>query len=321
MRIDWLIEGCPSDAERAESSVVQPIDGVRLELLDLGRGLDIKRVRGAPADEPLDLHVTDYDSPESLVNLVVPIGTPARVTVPGVDHPLEARSDTHFWHLPEERWADYHIPAGTRIASGSLGLSLEFLADIARGQRLPAPLMELLDRGRSPPFLLGRETGPELRKAVCALHDNPFHGRIETLFAEGKAMEIAAYALAALQAPEPARRPALSDWEVRRLHEARERLVQDPRSPPTVRELAHGVGLPVARLQSGFREVFGAPVFRWLQGYKLDLAREVLETESVPVKELAFRLGYSHQNNFANAFRRRFGVPPGTVRRARVPKT
>lgn len=318
MRFDWLIEGAPSDTERTESAVT--LNGVRLELLDLGRGLDIKRVRGAPAGEPLDLHVTDYDSPDSLVNLVVPLGTAARVTVPGIDRPLAGRGDTHFWHLPEERWADYHIPAGVRIASGGLGLSLEFLADIAQGQRLPAPLRHLLDKGRSPPFLLGRRTGPELRNAVRALHDNPFHGRMELLFAEGKAMEIAAYALAALQAPEPARRPAFTAWEVRRIHEAKERLIQDPRSPLTVRELAHGVGLPVARLQSGFRELFGAPVFRWLQGYKLDLARELLEKESVPIKQIAFRLGYSHQNNFTNAFRRRFGIPPGAVRRGRSPE-
>jgi AraC-like DNA-binding protein len=37
----------------------------------------------------------------------------------------------------------------------------------------------------------------------------------------------------------------------------------------------------------------------------------------LPLKQLAWELGYNQASNFVTAFRRRFGVPPGYYRRVR----
>ncbi len=46
------------------------------------------------------------------------------------------------------------------------------------------------------------------------------------------------------------------------------------------------------------------------------LLTAVLSLGAVPVKELAFRLGYAHSASFSHAFRARFGVFPSQMRRS-----
>lgn len=41
----------------------------------------------------------------------------------------------------------------------------------------------------------------------------------------------------------------------------------------------------------------------------------MLVETGLPMKVLASRLGYSHVNNFINAFKNRFGYSPGSLRR------
>ncbi len=313
MQIDWLIEAPRPDAATGEPCVFQLNDDVRFEVTDFG-ALDVKRVRGRTRTNPIDVHVSDDGYAASRVNLVVPVHTPMSVRVPGINGSRHSCGDTHFWHLPEERWADYHVAAGTPINSVGVTVSLEFLAEAAREQRVPDSFEALLSKGYSPPFFISRNTGPALQQAATQILNHPYQGALARLYTQGKAMEIAALALAALHEPEPTRCRSLSEWERRRIRDARERLVQNLRSPPSIRELAQAVGLPATRLQLGFREEYGAPVFRWLQNYRLDAARELLEKEVLSIKEIAFRLGYVHVTNFTNAFRRRFGCPPGAVR-------
>ena len=48
----------------------------------------------------------------------------------------------------------------------------------------------------------------------------------------------------------------------------------------------------------------------------------LLETEDVPIKDIAFRVGYRHVTNFITAFTARYGAPPrqyvGVAKAAKV---
>lgn len=47
---------------------------------------------------------------------------------------------------------------------------------------------------------------------------------------------------------------------------------------------------------------------------RMDAATELLSLPSIPVREVAQRVGYSHAPHFARAFRQRYGVSPSTYR-------
>lgn len=64
-------------------------------------------------------------------------------------------------------------------------------------------------------------------------------------------------------------------------------------------------------LRSKFRQRYGCTLFDYLRDCRLALARRYL-LEGHSVQQAAWMCGYQHATNFATAFRRHYGISPGT---------
>lgn len=84
---------------------------------------------------------------------------------------------------------------------------------------------------------------------------------------------------------------------------------------PTVEELASQYGCSPRTLNSEFAAEYGQPVQSFIAEYRFSRAHAALQQTSVPMKVLASQLGYSHVNHFIGAFKKRFGYPPGSLRK------
>jgi AraC-like DNA-binding protein len=102
------------------------------------------------------------------------------------------------------------------------------------------------------------------------------------------------------------------------LREARARLIADLSQPPTVSVTAVEVGLSLKRLLHGFKEMYGETPVQLLRRERLSLARRLVEEDRLPLKEVAWRVGYHHVTNFVNAFSAEYGVPPRRMGRQRA---
>jgi hypothetical protein len=75
-------------------------------------------------------------------------------------------------------------------------------------------------------------------------------------------------------------------------------------------------------LQSGHRPdiahylEYGASVYNFVTDHRLNQVHASIIASTTPLKTLAARLGYSHVNHFIVAFKRKFGYPPGSLRKA-----
>ncbi|WP_315823270.1 AraC family transcriptional regulator [Paraflavitalea speifideaquila] len=67
-------------------------------------------------------------------------------------------------------------------------------------------------------------------------------------------------------------------------------------------------------MKQGFKQVFNNTVYGYLSDFKLDQARTLLLQGNMAIKEVSDNLGYSSVQHFSNAFRKKFGLPPGQVR-------
>ncbi len=86
---------------------------------------------------------------------------------------------------------------------------------------------------------------------------------------------------------------------------------------PTLSDLAKTFGLSAKQLNCEFAAEFGQPIFAFVTARRLEQAREALLESDVPMKVISQRLGYSHVNHFNAAFKKKFGYPPGALRRAK----
>ena len=109
---------------------------------------------------------------------------------------------------------------------------------------------------------------------------------------------------------------SFTPWEIKKIHEARDILESYiPKKPPLIKSIAKQVALNEFKLKAGFRKYFNAGIFEWLIERKMQYARELILTTNIPIKAICSMVGYPLTTNFITAFRRRFSVTPGALRR------
>ena len=80
--------------------------------------------------------------------------------------------------------------------------------------------------------------------------------------------------------------------------------------PPGLQELADEVGISLKKLKVGFKEIYGDTVFNFLFDYKMEYARNLLDSGSYNVTEVGLQIGYSTSSHFIAAFKKKFGITP-----------
>jgi len=84
---------------------------------------------------------------------------------------------------------------------------------------------------------------------------------------------------------------------------------------PTLDELAQQYGRSAKLLNEEFEAEFGQSIYSFFTDHRLSQAHTALQHSEISIKQLAAKMGYGHVSNFTIAFKRKFGYPPGSVRK------
>jgi AraC-like DNA-binding protein len=90
----------------------------------------------------------------------------------------------------------------------------------------------------------------------------------------------------------------------------------EPARSWTVEDLARQIGMSRSGLARRFTDLLGVPPMQYLTTWRLQLAAQRLRLSNRPLGEVAEEVGYESEAAFNRAFRREFGMPPATWRRA-----
>ena len=96
---------------------------------------------------------------------------------------------------------------------------------------------------------------------------------------------------------------------------------RDPRRNWTVESLAREAGMSRSAFSGKFTRLVGETALRYVTQWRMRLARTQLRETSEPLAAVADRVGYESEAAFSRAFKRVFGVAPGSVRRAEASPT
>ena len=97
-----------------------------------------------------------------------------------------------------------------------------------------------------------------------------------------------------------------------------EELVQVKGNIPDLSNLAKKYNITPTKLRNEFFKAYGQTIFAFLLSQRLDQAHLALEMTNVPMKVLADRIGYSHVNHFITAFKNKYGITPGSLRKKQM---
>lgn len=90
----------------------------------------------------------------------------------------------------------------------------------------------------------------------------------------------------------------------------------EPARDWTVEGLAREAHTSRSVLAERFHQLVGVPPIQYLSDWRLALAARLLTTSETPLVRIADDVGYRTDAAFSRAFRRRYGMPPATWRRA-----
>lgn len=309
---EWLLKEALVDIAVPTTPLFQVDDGdwrATVERVELAPSLHVflneivvrRDLRVEPSSGLPDLYVVSQVAIDGSVDLEFSAGLHARATT--------SRS---VLYRPVTRPPVYVFKGASRFTSVGYTLDLDRIEHLFEGH-VPTAFRPLLDRQAEQSHCLTLRSDNAMRSLARRLFARELNGPLRRLTMEGVILLlVAAQAVAAGEPPKPSRdvQSTLSGREQAAVRSARERLLGDMRHPPTLADLASGVGLSERRLNAGFRQLYGATVFDVLRDQRLEHARQALEADAISLKELSYRVGYNHVSSFVHAFRARFGAPP-----------
>ena len=106
------------------------------------------------------------------------------------------------------------------------------------------------------------------------------------------------------------------DPHEKKFHRALGMIEERLTNPPGLIELARAVGANERKLTEIFRQRVGLTVFDYISQRRLECSRQLLDSSSLQVRQVADQLGYKNPGDFTRAFRRNYGITPREYRRS-----
>jgi AraC-like DNA-binding protein len=208
--------------------------------------------------------------------------------------------------------------AGQREPARALRIKFtqpDFLALAQSEEALFGPMLKAIGTAQS--CRLEPQNG-KITRQMDAVIESILHcnkaGLPKRLFLEAKVLELLLLQVEGCMPVAPGPGP-FSAHDRDKLHQAKYIVEGHLAAPYSLKELSRLVGLNEFKLKKGFKALFGRSVFDYLHELRMQEAKRLLLEHQKPIEEVARYCGYQYVQHFSTAFKKRYGVTPGSLRR------
>ena len=152
---------------------------------------------------------------------------------------------------------------------------------------------------------------PDMQKAVQKILTTEYTGSMRLMFLKSQINELLSHFFAFISMDKG---NGLRDTDKDKIFQAKEIIENNISKPPSLNELSKLIGLNSNKLKKNFKEIFGIPVFKFLQEERLNKAYTLLSSSDMGVQEIAWFVGYESISSFSNAFQQKFGARPNEIK-------
>ena len=113
-------------------------------------------------------------------------------------------------------------------------------------------------------------------------------------------------------------RPYFYSSQIEKIKSVHKLLTEELSVNYTTEELAKRFDISVGALKTGFKGVYGSPIYTYIRTYKMNVAASVLVIDrKKKIIDVAASVGYDNPSKFAAAFKELFGMSPAEYRNDR----
>lgn len=136
-------------------------------------------------------------------------------------------------------------------------------------------------------------------------------GVLKCLFLEAKILKLLMLQLEQFEIAQSSDKfEHVKDYDVEKIHIAKNILEQNISAPISLIELAHQAGINDFKLKKGFKEIYGNTVFGYLNELRMNEAKKLLLASDKSITEISQYCGYRFVQNFTKVFKKKYGVTP-----------
>jgi len=169
----------------------------------------------------------------------------------------------------------------------------------------------LSDSNKDKKYYAEENISPSMAIVLNQMFHYNLNPSIKNLYYKGKGYELLSLYFNQTEDPNLEQCPFLIDEEnVLKIKKAKEIVIENMAEPPTLQALADAIGLPLRKLNLGFKQLYGDTIYGFLLDYKLVQAKQLLDSGSYNVNEVGLKIGYSTGSHFIAAFKKKFGTTP-----------
>ena len=162
---------------------------------------------------------------------------------------------------------------------------------------------------------------PAMQQVVHQVINNPYQGHLQHLFLLSKSVELLVLCAGSCRLAAGKKDNFItSTTDKEKILAVRDLINEKLDCPPNLSGISRAVGLNEYKLKRGFRQVFNTTVFGYLSEQRLLLARQYLIDTQHTAAEIGYKLGYSTPQHFNNAYKKRFGNTPDSIRKEKLPQ-
>jgi AraC-like DNA-binding protein len=153
---------------------------------------------------------------------------------------------------------------------------------------------------------------PDMQNAVQKILTTQYKGNTKHMFLKSQVNELLSHFFAFLTSDKVV---YIKNSDRDKIYQAKEIIINNISQPPSLSELSKLIGLNSNKLKKNFKELFGIPVFKFLQEERLNKAYELLSSNNgMSIQETAWFVGYESLSSFSNAFQKKFGTRPNEIK-------
>jgi AraC family transcriptional activator of pyochelin receptor len=164
------------------------------------------------------------------------------------------------------------------------------------------------------PLLMSETNLPlqhQMWQTIREMNQCSLKGVTKNIYLEAKALELFTLQIEQMMAVSNKRLgPGLSKADVEKLRSVKEFIEKNYLERITLPDLALRFGINEFKLKSGYKQLFGNPVYHTIHHLRMQTAAELLKNDVMNISEITDFVGYSHISHFSAAFKKKFGHPP-----------
>ncbi|WP_339835793.1 AraC family transcriptional regulator [uncultured Maribacter sp.] len=152
----------------------------------------------------------------------------------------------------------------------------------------------------------------DIAKCIEEINASEDSGFTKSVFIEGKCYEILAHHLRQYvddSSPDE-KRTILRQSTVVKIEEAANIIDDTLEQATSIINLSKKVGLNQNTLQNGFQSLFGLSVKEYTQNKRMEMARHLMETTTMNITEITYRIGINSRSYFSKLFKQRYAMTP-----------